>query len=188
MKSLLLLCGLGALSISSLAQTANPDGEAKKDVSVPGPQIEVARATMETAKQLVKNGDVSGAEIALTTLNLTKPDTAEWNIETAQALMQTAEQIAREGQPQNVPALGNRALQLLVQLETKTNNPATRAAAKTLAGFIQERYLADPQGAVASYEAAAQLAPEKSQRAKEAAERLRRTDDKLKEKVAPGGK
>ena len=45
-------------------------------------------------------------------------------------------------------------------------------------GKLQERYLGDPAGAKASYEAAVRLAPEKAHGAKESVDRLRRDEQR----------
>jgi len=169
-------------------QSATAPGQAKKDDGTAGPDLTTSRTTVDNAKNLAKGNDATGAEQALTTLNLAKPNTAEWHMETAQRLMLTAEQLAREGQPASATALVNSALSHLTQADPLAKDAPTRAAAKTFAGFIQERYLANHTAALASYQAAVQLSPATATAAKEASDRLQKSDDDLKNKIAKGGK
>lgn len=189
MKSpLFSLAAWAILTSTGWAQPATPPADVKPTPAEPVVEPAAVRAIVAQAKLFAQGSDATAAEEALTMLNVAKPETAEWHLETAQRLMQTAEQLARDGEPQNVAVLAARALQHLALADTRAKNAATRADAKTLAGFIYERYLADPAAALASYEQAAQLAPETAGKAKEASERLRKTDDNVKAKVAAGGK
>ena len=149
--------------------------------------LATVRAAVEKARNLAIEGKLTDAEQALVALNRASSNTDDWYMETALRLMQTAEQLARAGKPANVAALANRALQILAQADATAKNAGARAAAKTLAGSIYERYLANNAAALASYESAALLAPDKAGKAKEASDRLKRTDANAKEKVANGG-
>lgn len=62
-------------------------------------------------------------------------------METAQRLLTVSEESARNGEPAMVTVLAGRALEQLVLSETLAKDPEERASARTLAGFIQERYL-----------------------------------------------
>lgn len=191
MKTSLVCIGiLLTLTGAGRAQTvALPDGGKKGDPTVvtpgggPGGNLGVERNAVDNAKTLAKGGNVAGVELAVSAINVAKKNSAEWYLETAQRLMQTAEDLAREGKGEQVTALANRAVQNLVQAAVVAKDAPTRAAAKTLAGFIQERYLADPAAAILSYEAAAQLAPVDAKGAQEASERLKKSDDNQKNKT-----
>lgn len=137
------------------------------------------RAGLGNAKALATANNLVAAEAALVPLNVAKPNTAAWRIETAQRLVHLADQLGREGQTRNVAALANSALQHLVQAELLATNVRSRVAAKSLAGFIHERYLANRAAALASYQAAAALSPTTALKAQEAATRLQKTDDTL---------
>ena len=150
--------------------------------------VATVRAKMSEAKNLAKANNVAGAEQVLLTLNRAKPNTAGWHMETAQRLMGTAEQLAREARPASIAPLTASALSHLAQADTLTTDARIRAAAKTLAGFIHERYLADRKSALASFQSAALLSPTTATSAKEAADRLQKTEDKARAKVNPTGK
>ena len=169
-------------------QTVTPPGQAKKvDPAVQARDLALYRAGVDNAKTLAKGNNVAGAEQALTALNKTKPNTAAWHIETAQRLMNTAEQLAREAKPAAIPALAASALQHLTQADSLAKDARTRASAKSLAGYIQERYLGNRAAALTAYQSAAQLAPA-SVKAKESVARLQQTDDNLKAKLPGGGR
>lgn len=172
-----------------LAQNPNAPGQQKKDSSGGSlDPVEVERVIIDEAKNLTRstglgrNDELASVENLLTALNESKPNSPEWRMESAQRLVHLAEQMAREGRPQGIPKLVARALQHLQVADTPAHPAATRASAKALAGFIQERYLADDTAARASYQAAAQLDPD-NKSAKETAERLKQKDEN--EKARP---
>lgn len=138
------------------------------------------RLKTDEARTLARASNAAGAETVLITLNRAKPNTAWWHLETAQRLLGTAEQLAREAKPASISALLASALSHLAQADTPGTDARLRAAAKTLAGFIHERYLADRKSAVASYQSAAQLSPATATAAKEAVDRLQKTDARAK--------
>lgn len=178
----LVVCG------SSFAQPGVPPGQAKKSDAGPVvapsvPDIATQRANIDDAKTLAKGRDVAAAEKKLMALNRAKADTPVWHLETAQRLVELADQLSREGADDSVAALAGRALQHLGQVETSATNANFRAAAKTMAGFIEERYLADPAAALMDYQSAAELAPTTATMAKEAADRLHRSDENLQVKA-----
>lgn len=183
--------GLVLIAASSgFAQVATPPSETKKIDPVLQAQqaVDLAnyRVGASNALALAKTNNLAAAEVALVALNKAKPNTAAWHMETAQRLMQLAEQLARAGQPGNIAALANSALQHLAQAQPLAPDAHTKAAAKSLEGSIHERYLANPAAALASYQGAAQLSPTTAAKAKEAADRLQKTDDNLRAKS--GGK
>jgi len=211
MKNTLLFLGALALAGSGFAQSANAPGQAtapgqakktdpapvtpvapatpgKGDPGPTVPDLASVRGNVDDAKNLAKGSNVVAAEKSLTAINLAPANTAAWHIETAQRLIQTAEQLAREGQTGSVPALTASALAHLDQADPLAKDAPTRATAKTLAGFIHERYRADPVAAKASYQAAVQLSPSTAGAAKEASDRLQKTDDNLTDKLAKGVK
>jgi hypothetical protein len=66
------------------------------------------------------------------------------------------------------------ALQYLAEANRRTNDPDIKANLQALTGFLQERYLGDPESAKAAYRAAAQLAPG-NESVREKVERLEHT-------------
>jgi hypothetical protein len=179
--------GLTLLTASSLAQATNPPRLDKAD-TLPRADLSTHRDALDKAKNFAKANNVVAAEQALAALNTAKLNTDDWHIETAQRLLQAADQLARDAQPATVATLANRALLNLTQADAKGRSVDARAAAKTLAGFIYERYLGDRTAAIAQYDAAAQLAPATAKNAKDAADRLRKTDNTVKQRVTRGGK
>lgn len=136
--------------------------------------VTAVRLKLDEARSLAKGNNLTAAEQILVTLNRARPNTAAWHIETAQRLLMTAEQMSHEGKTSGIAPMTASALAHLTQAETSAPNIRTRISAKTLIGFVHERYLADPKSALASYQSAAALAPSTSTRAKEAADRLQR--------------
>lgn len=176
------LCACGT---TIFAQAITPPGQAKKaDPAKQAQELATHRAGVANANALAKANNVVAAEQALTALNKAKPNTAAWHIETAQRLMLIADQLAREARPAAISALAAGALQHLTRAEALAKSGRTRADAKSLAGFIQERYLANRTAALAAYQGAAQASPT-SKSAREAVARLQQTDDNLRK--APGG-
>ncbi len=188
MKILLILGALVALATTGYAQTTDVPGQGKKVEPVSGPDLTVERGKVSDAKVLAKSGNVAAAETAVATLNRAKPNTTEWHLETAQRLVQTAEQLARDGDGAQVEKLVRRALQQLSQAMAKAKDDASRAAVRSLEGFLQERYLADNDAAAMAYEAAAKLAPAEAKGAGEAAERLKQTKERRQEVEKVKGK
>jgi hypothetical protein len=166
------------------AQNANAPGQVKK--ADPGQQAAAQVAFqngMTEAKALAKLKNLNALEAKLATLNHAKPNTAAWHIELAQRLVQVADSLAREGSTEQVASVATSALQHLTQADGLTSIASVRGSAKSLSGFIQERYLGDTAQALMSYNAAVQLAPD-SKRAAEAAGRLQRNADNLRAKDA----
>ncbi len=166
------------------AQSATAPGQLKKaDPVVTARELANYRSAVASAHDLALADKIGPAELALTAANHSKPNTAQWHIETAQRLIQLADQMARENRPAVVSGLIASALQHLTTADSLTTNPTVKANAKTLTGFIQERYLGDADSALASYQAAALLAPN-DKRAAEAADRVKRTSDELRGKLS----
>jgi len=143
------------------------------------------RAGMANARALATAGDLSRAEQAVAGLSRARTGSSAWYLETAQRLLQTADTVVRQGTIATAPALANRALQLASralqlaeQAEAVAKTPRSRAAAKSLAGRIQERYLANRPAALAAYQGALQHQPT-SALAKEAVARLQRIEENL---------
>lgn len=149
-------------------------------------QLTAYRAGMAEAKNLAAANNVAGAEQAIVKLNQTRANTASWYIQTAQRLIQTAEALNRDAKGANVPALINRALELLSQADRTATSPGTHAAAKALTGFLQERYLSNHTAALASYQSALALTPS-SRGAKEAVARLQAYENKRQARPPGGG-
>lgn len=185
------LAVFAVLAVAGHAQNNDAPGRLGQLDLDHAPLLDIERAAIDDAKDLARSSDLGRAEPLaavedlLTALNESKPNTAEWRMETAQRFVHLAEQLAREGRPENVARLVHRALQHLQVADNPSQNAATRASAKALAGFIQERYLADDTAARSSYQAAAALDPGNKQ-AKEQADRLQRKDDNEKARTPRG--
>lgn len=189
-RRLISACQLFSMSAflfcAAQAQNTNAPGQVKK--TDPAQAAAAAAAVsngMTEAKALAKTKNLTSVEAKLAAISHAKPNTAAWHIELSHRLIQVADQLARDGDTSSVVALANSAIQHLTQADTLTSDVRTRSAAKAQIGFIQERFLGNSAGAIASYQAAAQLAP-KSTAAKEAADRLKRKDDMLKGRVSSG--
>lgn len=187
-----LICygGLYAADASNQAKQGEASAPALDRVSVERDAIDEAKALVRgaTANEAEKAAKVSAVEELVAPLNQAKKNSPEWRLETAQRLMHVAEQIAREGKPDNVSALAQRALQHLKIADTPANDAEIRAAAKTLSAWINERYLADEDAAIADYEGAAALAGPGNAKAKEAAQRLKKAKENARERTAKSGK
>lgn len=133
-------------------------------------------AALDDAKGLAKNGNLTAAEAKLGAVNRSKTGTANWHIELAQRLIQVADRLARDGDAAKASATAAQAKQHLDQADRLATDVVAHVTAKSIAGFVQERYLNDIDGAIASYKAAADLEP-KAAAAAEAADRLTRTRD-----------
>lgn len=131
------------------------------------------RAAMDNAKALAKGGSLAAVEQTLAGLSRAKRESANWHFDLAQRLLSTMDQLAREAQTASIPGLATAALAHLDQAAALSGDPRVKARAKTFAGFIHERYRGDSAAAHAHYLAAAELAPNASTHAKEAAKRLR---------------
>jgi hypothetical protein len=188
MKIRLFLLAAIAFVASLAAQAPNAPGQSGKNGIPAAPDAAIVVATIEDAKTAARLGNVVQAEQAVNTLNRAKPGTAAYFMASAQRLLELAEQISLEGRTDKVAPLASRALQNLAQAETYAKTAAVQAQAKTLAGMIYERYFGDTDSALASYKAASQLSPGTADRAQEAAERLKRSDDNVKARLAAGGK
>jgi hypothetical protein len=158
---------------NSSAQSANSGG--------PAPNF---RSALDDAKRAAKGHDIAKAEQSLTAFSKFKSNTPHWDIETCQALVQVANELSREGSSGSVPAVAAQALQHLNRVDNPATDAKTRARAKAIAGYIQERYTGDPAGAIASYQASLQLDPNDAA-SKEALERLQRADANLRAKIHP---
>lgn len=148
--------------------------------------VAAIRSKREEAKDFAKANNPAEAERALTEFNLAATGTAAWHLETAQKLVQLAEDLGRSGKPALVPGLAQSALQHAVRASQLAPTPETALGAKLMAGFVSERYLADRAGALTYFRDAAQLAPQ-STVAREAHERLKKTDEAFREKQNLGG-
>jgi hypothetical protein len=172
---------VAASNVASGASASKPDTAAQhaKDTAD-------FRGALSDARGFAANGSVSGAEQALTRSLHAKANTAAWHMELAQRLLQTADQIARSGKLASVPGLANAALAHVTQADSLAPDAKGKAAAKSLAGFIYERYLGNPTAALASYQAAAKLSP--TSNASRTAERLQHTQDIAASRAAGAGK
>jgi hypothetical protein len=117
------------------------------------------RQAFNAAKGLAKQNNVLGAEQALLQLNRSTPNTADWYLESAGRVLEMAQVLAADGTKSASAALVQSALAHLAQAERTASDAMSRASAKMMLGHIQERYLGDLVSALASYRAAAQLAP-----------------------------
>jgi hypothetical protein len=171
---LLLVGGLCAIVAVAWAQPVSAPGQTKKADD----DLATFRTAVANAKELGKHGNTDAVEQLLTPLNHAPANSAQWHIETAQRLIGTAEDLTRDALPGAAAALAQAAMRHLSTAESLAPSPSVLAAAKTLEGFIQERYLGDLSSALSSFKAAAQSSPD-DKRAAEAAERTQRTTDTL---------
>lgn len=174
---LALFAGLSLQAQTNVQDRANADKNAAELLVLERGVITDAK-TLARTSTLEKTGELTRVENLLTALNEAKAGTAEWQMETAQRLVHLAEQMAREGKPQSIPKLIERALQQLEGVSRVGATAEARASAKVLAGFIQERYLADDDAAQESYRAAATLDPKNAA----ASEKYQRVQRKLETK------
>lgn len=175
MKIVFHLLVLGFASAGHLPGAA-ADSSAKSPLPTVKPDIAAARTSVERAKIAAKDGNASAVERELTPLIRAKPETAAWHMEAAQRLVHVADDLAREAQRQHVAALAQRALQHLARADELAKDARVRAAGRTLAGFVHERYLGDAAAAIDHYEAARQLSPERTSAALFDGERLKRDE------------
>jgi len=140
------------------------------------------RKAVDDAKQLVKAGNVTAAEQALTKRNLAKPNTAEWHMETTRKLVQTAQELAHDGNSSSVPALATLSLQHLTEVGARSQNAKVKARAKSQAGYVYARFVGDTPSAIASYQAAVQLDPT-DVASQEALDRLQSAEANLRAKI-----
>ncbi len=175
---------LTVLASVAFAQTSS---SGSSEPITPAQRQEKYRVAIANARTLAVTNNVEAAEQEIVAASQRPPNSAGWHMETAQRLLQVAEAVARAAKPAGTPALASRAVFHLTQAEQLSRDPRAKAAARSLIGFVQERYLADRAAALASHRAASQLAP-KSARARETVERLERTDETLRARVPGGGR
>lgn len=98
------------------------------------------------------------AESALFATNRATPNTAKWHLECANALMRVAAATSAQGNAVLARELAVRALFFTAEAERAPANGAqgVTAAARELAGYIQENYIGDLPAAERSYESAVQ--------------------------------
>ena len=118
---------------------------------------------MADAKSAAINRLPESAEQRLSGLNRSRAGTAEWHLEIAQRLIHLATDLATEAKTASVRPIAERALHNTVLAERLAQKPDLRAAAKTMTGFIQDRFLGDRRAALLSYREAAQLSPKAHQ-------------------------
>lgn len=122
-------------------------------------QLAAERLAVENARTAARHDDAVTAEQLLTSINRAQPDTSWWHLETAQRLIQLAHDVPREGPRGNaIPLIVSSALQHLTAAENLTADTRHKASIKSFAGLIQERFLGNHAAALASYQAAANLA------------------------------
>lgn len=133
--------------------------------SIPATPAQVAaeRLAVQNARAAAQRNDAFTAEQLLTAVNRAQANTSWWHLETAQRLIQLAHDVPREG-PRGtaLPAIVNSALQHLTTAESLTTEARHKSSIKSFVGLIQERFLGDHAAALASYQAAANLAADNS--------------------------
>jgi len=176
-----------ALISAARSQPASPPAAGNSDRALdPRNDLAAIRAKQEEARNFARADKPSQAEKSLTDYNLSSPGSAAWSLETAQKLVQLAEEMSRGSRPAVAASLARNALQHAGRATQLAQTPETALGAKMLAGFINERFLADRAGALAAFRDAAQLAPN-SVAAREAHDRAKKTDDAFREKLNQGG-
>lgn len=144
-----------------------------------------ARRLVDEAKALAKNGNIEGADAKLSELNLAVEGSPAWQMETSQRLLQLASTLSRENAAAQASAVVGRALLRLTQANEKaveTGNVGGRAQVAMLSGHLHERFRGDSTSAIASYKSALALEP-KNRAAKEAIERLQRSEAVLRARI-----
>jgi len=153
---------------------------------IPAPSVE--ETAIRNARDLARQHNAAGAEAQLVLANDAQPNSADWHVQAAQRLMWLAHDTPQQTAVTDVsPQLAASALQHLRQADALTQDAQKKANIKTLIGLLQERYFGDHAAALASYQAAVQLAPDHPQ-AKRRADRLQRMEAHTAEKLqAKGG-
>jgi hypothetical protein len=137
-------------------------------------QLAAEGVAVQSARAAAQRNDPAAAEQLLTAANRAHPDTSWWHFETAQRLIQLAHDVPREGPRGNaIPALVTSALQHLAMAENATSDARHKSSIQSFAGLIYERFRGDHASALASYQAAVNLAADNPLAAKHA-ERLQR--------------
>jgi hypothetical protein len=174
------------LAPQAYAQNPSPGGvNTGQAVLVRPIEAPDARRLVDEAKALAKSGSIDGAEAKLTELNLAIADSPAWQMETSQRLLQLASTLSRENSAAQASAVVGRALLRLTQANEKaveTANVGGRAQVAMLSGHLHERFRGDSASAIASYKAALALEP-KNRAAKEALERLQRSEAVLRARI-----
>jgi hypothetical protein len=173
-----LLAVATSLSVGSLHAQSLPGQAGNSATSQKSTAQSAVRIAMDDAKALAKSKNIIAVEAKLGALAHGKAHTPAWHIDIAQRLIQIAEQLSRDGSNEAAMNAAAAALKHANSADAGAADAITHGTAKIVAGFIQERFLADPDAAIASYQAATQLSP-KANGAKQALERLKRTADAL---------
>jgi hypothetical protein len=144
--------------------------------------VEARRRAFDEAKDFARHGNIAAAEDRLVRQSDLPLQSAEWHGESASQLAALASAMARDNQPDAVAALASRALQHLSQAHALAGNARAKSQSRAHAGWIQENLTGDVPAAIASYQAAVELAPD-NKAAAEALERLKATEANLRAKI-----
>lgn len=126
------------------------------------------------AKVLAASGDIAGAARILDNLSTAPASSANRYTEIAQRLTLLANALARSGNALAARKTAIEASKFFAAADRQTTDPDAKAAIQSQIGFLQERFLGDPESAKAAYRSAARLAPrnastrEKSEAAEQA--------------------
>lgn len=178
----LLVVGISGVSAQMASGSGAAQGAGSPTAATSVPRD--PRLAVTDAQTLVRNNDVAGAKRRLASENAHQPDTAPWHIETSHRLLQLADTLVREGSPVQSSAVVSECLAELDQASLRgraANDVPAQVRAKTLAGFVEERYRGNIANAIAAYEAAIRLDPA-DKGAQEALGRLQRADAMLRAK------
>jgi len=156
---------------------------AAQPVDASAAMLDVDRVAAENARLAAKRGDAVAAEQFLISTNRAQPNSSWWHIETSQRLIQLAYDVPREGRSTAILSLVTSALQHLSTADSMTTDRRHKASIKALIGRIQERYLGDHAAALATFQAASELAPENPQVRQEQG-RLQRMADRTASRAA----
>lgn len=135
-----------------------------------------------TAKALALAGNPVAAEKLLTDQNRFRAHTREGSLESARKVIGLAEELARDGKAAATRPLVTSALQHLQQALDRASTNRSRSKVRVTTGFVHERFRGDPEAALAQYQSALQLDPNNAS-AREAVERLKDADEKLKARI-----
>jgi hypothetical protein len=185
---LLRMLALAVCALTFGALFGQPPGNQGKDPKL-GPGVSTVSLpswsqALTDAKTAAKGNDAVTAESKLTATNVSSPGSASWHMETTQKLVQLAGDLAREGSAASVAPLAASALQHLRQAAATAPDLPTQADANAMMAVIYLNFNGDPVSAIASYKAAAKLAP-KDPAIAAALNRLVDADARLRAKIHP---
>lgn len=145
-----------------------------------------SRSTPEALRSAVNaalRNDAAAAEEDLAGAIVSPAGSRGWHLELAVLLMRLVHDVQQEGRCSILNALVSSAAGHLTQAEVLSTTRSEQAQAKALTGLLNERYIGNISAAALSYRAASQLNPNHPF-ARKSAERLERSEDSLRRRLA----